>query len=74
MRGVLLVTERDVLDAELVTGIDQRVVGVAALSEHFRHALLLEAVGHEHRSSHKILRASLRLARYLVASAFRRKS
>ena len=38
---------------ELVARVDQRVVGVAALAEHLGDALLLQAVGHEHRSSHR---------------------
>ena len=50
--GLLFVPKRHVLDAELVAGVDQRVVGVSALAEDLRHALLLQAVGHEHRSSH----------------------
>ena len=41
VRGLLLVPERHVFDAELVAGIDQRVVGVAALAEHLGHAFLL---------------------------------
>src|SRR4029453_17733521 len=52
MGGHLLVAERDVLDPQLVAGIDQRVVRVPALPKDFRDAFLLEAVGDEHRSGH----------------------
>ena len=54
--GLLLMTERDVFDAELVAGVDQRVVRVPALAEYFAHSLLLEAVSDEHRSGHLLLR------------------
>ena len=41
-----------ILMTALVAGVDQRVVGVTALAEYLRHALLLEAAGDEHRSGH----------------------
>src|SRR5437899_5033474 len=52
MCGHLLMTERHVLDPETVTRVDQRIVGVAALAEHFRDAFLLQAFGDVHRSGH----------------------
>jgi hypothetical protein len=44
---LLLVAERDVFDAQLLAGVDQGVVGVAALAEHLLDAFGLQALGHE---------------------------
>ena len=55
MGGLLLVPEGHVFDAQLVTRVDQRVVGVAALAKYLGHAFLLKAAGHEHRSGHIVL-------------------
>src|SRR5207237_6437536 len=55
IRGVdrhLFVPERHVFDPESLTRVDQRVVCMAALAEHFRDAFLFQAFGDEHRSSH----------------------
>ena len=53
VRCHLLVTERHVLNSESVTRIDQCVIRVAALPEHFRNAFLLQALGDVHRSGHE---------------------
>ena len=53
VRCHLLVTERHVLNSESVTRIDQCVIRVAALPEHFRNAFLLQALGDVHRSGHQ---------------------
>jgi hypothetical protein len=52
VRGLLFVPERHVLDAQLVTRVDQRVVRVAALAEHLLDTFLSETFGDEHGSGH----------------------
>jgi hypothetical protein len=52
MRRHLLVTEGDVINSESSAGIDQRVVGVAALSENLADTFLFETFGNKHGAVH----------------------
>ncbi|MNX06737.1 hypothetical protein D3C86_364090 [compost metagenome] len=47
MDGLLLMPERDIFDAQPVAGVDQGVVGVAALAKDLLDPLVLQALGHE---------------------------
>jgi hypothetical protein len=48
----LFMAKRNVLYADLVTRIDQSVVGMSALSENFADTLVLQTLGNERSSVH----------------------
>ncbi|MNJ05386.1 hypothetical protein D3C73_1666660 [compost metagenome] len=47
MDRLLLMAEGDIFDAQPVAGVDQGVVGMAALAEDLLDAFFLEALRHE---------------------------
>ncbi|MND87303.1 hypothetical protein D3C80_792980 [compost metagenome] len=47
VNGLLFMPERDIFDAQPVAGVDQGVVGVAALAKDLLDPLVLQALGHE---------------------------
>ena len=53
VRCELLMTKGDVVDAVLLAGVDERVVGVPALSKDLGDAFVLEARGDKHGTVHE---------------------
>ena len=53
MGCLLFVTEGYVFNAVLITGVDQGVVGMSALSKYLFNSFLLQTRCYEHRSGHR---------------------